>query len=399
MAKKPHAGAGEGGAPWDSYAPDVQKALDEHDRNEAVGAFHPQMFNVEAARRVDEQLAELAAKIGTGEVIPGHDSNFLFSLLPPWIQKKHGTNLARLADEKASKRDRRVKANQDKFIAECLAMEAQSAQEAGALGYMARVLVQATMPHSAKEGNEFSRSNGRLHVSILAPAEVGLPYGSYPRLLLAWLTTEAVRTKSSTLYLGDSLSEFMGKLGLLPTGGRWGTIPRLRDQADRLFKSYVTAYETAKEGERSRSRGGNIMVADEWDLWWDPRAASEQSSLFQSWVKLTERFFSQVTDRPVPIDLRAIRSLKKSPLALDLYAWATYRVSYLSYRTEIPWEALQMQFGADYADDAKGRRNFKAKLIDALRKVSTVYPELRASEGENGLLLLPSPPHIRRLTK
>lgn len=117
-----------------------------------------------------------------------------------------------------SRRERRAKANQDRFIAEAVAIEAQSAQDAGALGYMARVLVQATMPHSAKVGNEFSRTNGNLHVSILAPSEVGLPYGSYPRLLLAWLTTEAVRTKSSTLYLGESLSEFMGKLGLLPTG-------------------------------------------------------------------------------------------------------------------------------------------------------------------------------------
>ena len=299
--------------------------------------------------------------------------------------------------ERLNRRELRSKANQDRFIAEAVAIEAQSAQEAGALGYMARVLVQATLPHSAKAGNEFSRTNGNLHVSILAPSEVGLPYGSYPRLLLAWLTTEAVRTKSSTLYLGESLSEFMGKLGLLPTGGRWGTIPRLRDQADRLFKSFVTAYETSRDDERSRSRGGNIMVADEWDLWWDPRQASERGSLFQSWVKLTDRFFQQVTDRPVPVDLRAVRVLKKSPFALDLYTWATYRMSYLGQRTEIPWESLQMQFGAEYANDPKGRRNFKAKLIGALRKVSMVYPELNAREGDNGLVLLPSPPHIRRL--
>ena len=141
------------------------------------------------------------------------------------------------------------------------------------------------------------------------------------------------------------------------------------------------------------------MVADEWDLWWDPRSAADQGSLFQSWVKLTDRFYQQIADRPVPIDLRAIRVLKKSPLALDLYAWATYRMSYLSYRTEIPWEALQMQFGADYADTADGRRSFKKKLLGALGKVAAVYPDMRASEGDKGLLLLPSPTHIRRLSK
>lgn len=123
----------------------------------------------------------------------------------------------------------------------------------------------------------------------------------------------------------------------------------------------MTAYENAQEGDRSRSRGGNIMVADEWDLWLDHQCG-RQGTLFQSWVKLTDRFFGQVTDRPVPIDLRAIRVLKKSPLALDLYAWATYRMSYLGHRTEIPWGALQMQFGADYAENQQNRRDFKRRL-------------------------------------
>lgn len=36
-----------------------------------------------------------------------------------------------------------------------LAIETQEAAEAGALGYMARALTLATMPHSRYEGNEF----------------------------------------------------------------------------------------------------------------------------------------------------------------------------------------------------------------------------------------------------
>lgn len=299
-------------------------------------------------------------------------------------------------------RERRARANRDKFIAECLAIEAEQAREAGSVGYMARVLVQATMPHSRPETTEYTRRNGNLTVSMTAMSDIGLPYGSYPRLLLAWMTTEAVRTKSATLYLGENLSAFMGKLGLLPTGGRWGTIPRLKEQADRLFGSSVVAYETCDApAGRVRSRGSRISVADDWDLWWSPRCASDdaagQISLFQSWVKLSEKFFNQVVDRPVPIDLRAIAALKKSPLALDLYAWSTYRMSYLGHRTEIPWKALQMQLGANYADTPQGVRDFKKKIIAALVKVSLVYPDLRASEGERGILLQPSRPHVRRL--
>ena len=50
--------------------------------------------------------------------------------------------------------------NIDKLITEALAIEAEAAQKAGAVGYMARVLTQATMPHKKVIGNEFERSNG-----------------------------------------------------------------------------------------------------------------------------------------------------------------------------------------------------------------------------------------------
>ena len=102
----------------------------------------------------------------------------------------------------------------NRLITEALAIEAEAAQEAGALGFMARALVQATLPHRRVIGTEFTRRNGAFTLTILAPSEVGLPYGSMPRLLLAWLTTEAVRTRSRELVLGDTLSGFMRDLAL-----------------------------------------------------------------------------------------------------------------------------------------------------------------------------------------
>jgi hypothetical protein len=79
---------------------------------------------------------------------------------------------------------------------EVFATELDEAKKAGTLGYMARILAQVTLPHSKPEGNEYVRKNGFLTLSILAPSHVGLPYGGIPRVVLSWLTTEAVRTKS-----------------------------------------------------------------------------------------------------------------------------------------------------------------------------------------------------------
>ena len=55
--------------------------------------------------------------------------------------------------------------------------------------------------------------------------EYKLPFGNLPRLLLAWVTTEAVRTQSRVLVLGDSLSDFMRALGVYSNSGTTGCDP------------------------------------------------------------------------------------------------------------------------------------------------------------------------------
>lgn len=72
------------------------------------------------------------------------------------------------------------------------------------------------------------------------PKSIGLPYGTKPRLVMAFIASEAVKTRSKEIVLGRSLSEFMRQLDLTPTGGRWGTIPALREQMKRLFSSTIS---------------------------------------------------------------------------------------------------------------------------------------------------------------
>ena len=92
-------------------------------------------------------------------------------------------------------------------------LESIDALSAGALGFMPRLLVLTTLPHRRSKGHKFQRVNGRHSVRMSAPRRVGLPYGSYPRLLLSWLTTEAVRTKSTQIYLGATPNDLARKVG------------------------------------------------------------------------------------------------------------------------------------------------------------------------------------------
>jgi hypothetical protein len=281
------------------------------------------------------------------------------------------------------------------FIEQAVAIEQTSAQESGMLGYMARVLVQATMPHRATPARQFRRTNGELTVTITALGDFPLPYGTYPRLLLAWLATEAVREKTREIVLGDSLTQFMQKLGLLATGGKWGTIPRFKQATMSLFSAAIACFREHQDGPAKREQGKLLHVADEFDLWWTP-TKRHPDALWHSTVSLSETFFREIVDRPVPVDLRAIKALKQSPMALDLYSWLTYRMSYLKRPTEIPWGLLRMQFGAGYTDTPKGRYKFREGLLEALNRVSTVYAGLKAREGDHGLKLLPGRPHVSR---
>lgn len=285
--------------------------------------------------------------------------------------------------------------NQDAALAkfnslfeEALGLDLDDASRRGTLGYMARAMVQATIPHKNVAGTEFVRTNGAFSMSIQAPASTGIPYGTIPRLLMAWVTTEAVRTREPVLELGPSLSHFMRQLDLVPTGGRWGSVPRLKKQMERLFSSTISLNYA---GQRAHA-GMGLRVAKEYLLWWDP-ARPEQATLWMSTVTLSRDFFDEITDRPVPINMGALKCLKRSPFALDIYTWLTYRMSYLRQPTVIPWEALQTQFGADY----HLTRQFKAAFLGHLRSVVTVYRDAKITEATGGLELRPSPTHAKRL--
>jgi hypothetical protein len=261
--------------------------------------------------------------------------------------------------------------------------------------FMARQLVQATLPHK-NPGNiqAWSRKNGDLTLTIRPgwderkEKSVGYPYGVLPRLLLFWITTEAIRTKSPRIELGNSLAKFMEELELDPyQGGKRSDVKRLRDQMRRLFQSTISFTQYTK-GESWL----NMQVAPKGMLWWDDEQ-TQQDTLGKNWIQLGEDFFKAITSSPVPIDVRALKGIKRSPLALDLYAWASY-AAYQTQRTgrsrSLSWELLHEQFGSEY----RKTDEFARKAWKALVKIQAVYPELKIERVRGGLKILPSKPSI-----
>ena len=71
-------------------------------------------------------------------------------------------------------------------------------------------------PHQPRQpASVQARFNGPFRLYMQAGAETKLPFGNIPRLLMAWVCTEVVRTRCRELVLGRSLAEFMRTLGHL----------------------------------------------------------------------------------------------------------------------------------------------------------------------------------------
>ena len=257
-------------------------------------------------------------------------------------------------------------------------------------GFMARTMALCSLPRS-NPGNrlQYKRVNGPYTLIMTATGNDKLPYGNLPRLILAWVCTEAVRTQSRVLVLGKSLSEFMRTLGIYSSSG--GKYTRLRNQMRRLFNAHVRLIYKDEYGEASVSSS----VADSTAFWWNPKRPDERM-LWESKIELGEKFFNEIIRHPVPLDMNTLKALKRSSLGLDLYLWLVFRTFALRAPQRLSWKHLYRQFGVDpaKANDRITVDNFRKDCLRELKKIKLAWPELHYSTALGVLILHPSTPAI-----
>ena len=261
------------------------------------------------------------------------------------------------------------------------------------LGFMVRLMALCSLPRTNPGSRlQYKRVNGPYTLGMIAGLDNKLPYGNLPRLLLAWVCTEAVRTQSRELVLGHSLSEFMRKLGISSdSGGSRGERTRLRNQMDRLFRCQIELlYEDEYGKQFVASR-----IADQGEFWWNERKPDEPV-LWESKIELGEKFFNEIISHPVPLDMNILKAMKRSSLGLDLYLWVTYRTFSLTRPLRLSWPRLYRQFGVDPAKAGDNRtvQAFRTDCLREFKKIKTAWPELNYATGKGVLILSPSTPTI-----
>lgn len=289
-----------------------------------------------------------------------------------------------MAKEKDNKDEKKIKIKSNKLLDIALDIQNKSAVDSNQLGFHPHIFIKTVLPHSKVNGQTYEKENDNWKLFISSPE--GIPYGTVPRLLLNFVITEAIRTKSREIDVGKNLSQFMRKVGL-STDGK--TMKRFKEQSNALFGSTISIKY------KNKDEFTNIIfpIASAHEFWWQDEE-SRQHGLFSSMILLSQDFYDLIIKKNIPVDLRAVKGIRRSSLSLDIYPWLTNKYYSLDKRVFIPWDKLQFQFGVGYKNNYRGRYKFKENFKKALENVLEMYPEANLSIEKDGLILFPSPTHI-----
>lgn len=307
---------------------------------------------------------------------------------------EHETPPAKKSEGKAPKDPQKPLTRQNLKLIEAGTSIGESLPSGDQMTFMHTIMCQVGLPRSAITALEFERISGAIGLYVRAGklwdgdkfVQQPVPYGTMPRLVMAYLNTQALRQRSPEIQVGNSASEFMRQLGKEPHGGRNGSYTAFRKQVMALSACHMTiGYST---GQLAYTYDGKPIKQFEA---WLTRPDSQQRSLWPGVVSFSEEYFRTLSEHAVPLDLRAMQALKGSALAMDTYAMLAERLHRIDGRPVIlHWKSLRAQFGQEYRDD----KSFKRRFLESLRMVQVVYPKAKVTQVRGGLMLKPSPPPV-----
>jgi hypothetical protein len=257
--------------------------------------------------------------------------------------------------------------------------------ECNQIGIVHAGFAMAALPHKKTVETVWQREGGQITLLVESGLDstkrpIGIPYGSIARMIVLYLQTRAVKTRSREVELGASMNAWLNTMGIT-VGGK--TYQIVREQSRRISRCRLTFFRRTANAEMV-TNGAFVRDAI---LPLDPDS-SAQLPLWQERVRLDEGFYHSLIEHPLPVREAAIRQISNRSMAIDLYVWMAYRLHVLSRPVEVGWPALQRQFGQGYNE----MRFFRRDVLAPLRLAMAVYPEASVAVDEKrGLTLYPSP--------
>jgi hypothetical protein len=263
----------------------------------------------------------------------------------------------------------------------------QTREEAGALGFMSRLLIMVNLPYRdpGKDCKNWWRQNGNVVIDINSGTKkgvpVGLPYGTYPRLILIYLVTQIIKTQSPYIHLGKSFGKFLKDLNVHGGGSQYRDIHK---QLERMLSaSFSWTYQNNDKDSRV-----NIQISHKSELWWNKKLP-EQETLWMSYIEINHHFFNEIMRNAVPLDLRVLETLKNSPLGLDLYMFIVWRTFKINEPVYISWESVHQQLGTQHCE----LKEFTRECKKHIRRILAINPTLQIKFLRGRLCLFPAHPN------
>lgn len=233
----------------------------------------------------------------------------------------------------------------------------------------------------------YERRNGNFILQITGHPEFGVPYGQ-DRIVPIFLATLAVRQKSQTIRF-RSAAEMLDTFGMHKGGTDYR---RLIAAFERIFGAtmfFGTESTNARARVIQRSRFNFLREAR---IWYN-RSPDQLpvSDEFENVIVLSDEFYTEITDHPVPTDLEAVKVLMGSPGLLDLFMWLSYRCFVAKGEESIPIfgpVGLVAQIGS--VEYARPRR-LREKLAEWIETIRVMWPECPARISADGDRLLIGP--------
>jgi len=256
------------------------------------------------------------------------------------------------------------------------------------VGYTYSGLCLVGLPHKKLADDAIWKRDGHTVRMAVEPGRtdgggfIGVPYGARARVVMIYLMTQAVRSKSREIELGRSMNNWMVRMGI-PVGGE--SAEAIRDQCRRIA---ACSLRFAWQGQGARGISHARIVSREMSF-----SAPRPERLWEDCVTLDADLFEALRRHPVPVAETAVRQLRDRSVSLDIYTWLSYRLHWLDKPIHVSWPALELQFGAGYTRPRAFRANFPAALAAAV----AAYPDAKVALDETGATLHPSAPPIRKL--
>jgi hypothetical protein len=267
--------------------------------------------------------------------------------------------------------------------------------EAARIAYQHTVFCQTCLPYRDPGARIWERKQGAVFLSLEAGrirkqrdggyTDVGLPFGSRPRLILTHLNREALLKGSPRIEVEASLTAFIKRV-LSNRSINSREISRFKEQLTRFSVSLVRMSVDLPDLKAYQI---NTHIIDAMELWLSKD--ERQKVLWPAVVELSPRYFESLSRHAVPLDERAIAALSNSPMALDVYAWLAQRLCRVKTNQFISWVSLKDQFGFNFGRMDKFKESFRTILHHVYRQ----YPGARFEVDSRGMTLLPSLPPVR----